>query len=71
MTCPWGEKALTGYLGSDQAAWLAYDSCELVKRQAPPRRPFLVDQGEADGFLEEQLRPELAGGRLRSERDRA
>ena len=58
MTCPWGEKALGGYLGADQEAWRAHDSCELVKQQ-PSSAHILVDQGEADGFLEEQLRPEL------------
>jgi S-formylglutathione hydrolase len=58
MTCPWGEKALGGYLGADQEAWRAHDSCELVKQQ-PSSARILVDQGEADGFLEEQLRPEL------------
>ena len=58
MTCPWGEKALGGYLGADQEAWRAHDSCELVKHQ-PSSAHILVDQGEADGFLEEQLRPEL------------
>ena len=58
MTCPWGEKALGGYLGADQEAWRAHDSCELVKQQ-PSSAHILIDQGEADGFLEEQLRPEL------------
>nr|BAH90330.1 esterase [uncultured bacterium] len=55
---PWGQKALTGYLGPDQAAWAAYDACRLIADGA--RLPeLLVDQGTADGFLEEQLRPEL------------
>ena len=58
MTCPWGEKALGGYLGADQEAWRAHDSCELVKQQ-PSSARILVAQGEDDGFLEEQLRPEL------------
>ncbi len=57
MTCPWGEKALGGYLGADQETWRTHDSCDLVK-QHPSSAHILVDQGEADGFLEEQLRPE-------------
>ena len=55
---PWGEKALTGYLGSDRAAWRRYDATALIEDGA--RMPdMLVDQGTADNFLEEQLRPEL------------
>ena len=55
---PWGEKAFTVYLGEDREAWKAYDACELVKRFASPT-DILIDQGEADQFLSEQLRPEL------------
>jgi S-formylglutathione hydrolase len=55
---PWGQKALTGYLGSDTAAWRAYDAIALIADGA--RLPdLLVDQGDADAFLAEQLRPEL------------
>ncbi len=55
---PWGEKALTGYLGSDSAAWRAYDAVALIEDGA--RLPdLLVDQGDADQFLAEQLRPGL------------
>ena len=56
--CPWGEKALGNYLGQDREAWKNYDSCELIKAGAS-QLPTLVDQGEADDFLEEQLRTEL------------
>ena len=56
--CPWGEKALTGYLGANRETWQAYDSCALI-RAKPSAAKILVDQGEADGFLEEQLKPEL------------
>ncbi len=57
--CPWGEKALGGYLGDDRTAWADYDATELVSRAAtPPQNPILVDQGLADEFLAEQLRPE-------------
>ncbi|OHE85102.1 MAG: S-formylglutathione hydrolase [Lysobacterales bacterium RIFOXYD1_FULL_69_11] len=55
---PWGEKAFTAYLGEDRDAWKAWDACELV-RDASQRLELLVDQGDADEFLEEQLRPEL------------
>jgi S-formylglutathione hydrolase len=55
---PWGQKAFTGYLGSDRAAWLDYDATALVAR-APFPGEILIDQGLADKFLAEQLRPEL------------
>ncbi|MFZ5700460.1 MULTISPECIES: S-formylglutathione hydrolase [Pseudomonadota] len=55
---PWGIKALTGYLGEDRAAWRAHDAVALIEDGA--RVPaLLVDQGDADSFLAEQLRPEL------------
>lgn len=53
---PWGEKALSGYLGEDRAAWREYDAVALIEDGA--RLPeLLVDQGMADPFLVEQLRP--------------
>ncbi|MDZ7747723.1 MAG: S-formylglutathione hydrolase [Halofilum sp. (in: g-proteobacteria)] len=55
---PWGEKAFAGYLGDDREAWKAYDACELIAAGGT-RMPLLVDQGDADQFLTEQLRPEL------------
>ena len=55
---PWGEKALTAYLGPLSVAWEAYDAVELVKEQ-PSSAHILIDQGEDDQFLEEQLRPDL------------
>jgi S-formylglutathione hydrolase len=55
---PWGEKALGGYLGEDHAAWRAYDAVALIEDGA--RLPeLLVDQGDADDFLDQQLRPQL------------
>ena len=55
---PWGRKALTGYLGADEAAWRAHDATALVEDgHRPP--PLLIDQGEADDNLATQLRPEL------------
>ncbi|AIY67531.1 S-formylglutathione hydrolase [Pseudoalteromonas piratica] len=57
INCPWGQKAFTHYLGSNKELWLDYDACELLKMQASSL-PILVDQGDADGFLAEQLKPE-------------
>jgi len=55
---PWGQKALGGYLGQDLAAWRRHDAVALIEDGA--RVPaLLVDQGMADNFLEQQLRPEL------------
>ena len=56
--CPWGHKALGRYLGDDQTQWLAHDACHLIG-QASRHVPILVDQGGSDGFLVEQLKPEL------------
>jgi len=56
--CPWGHKALGRYLGDDQAQWLAHDACHLIV-QASRQLPILVDQGGSDGFLVDQLKPEL------------
>ena len=55
---PWGHKALPGYLGDDRAAWRRHDAVALIEDGARVKE-LLVDQGEADGFLAEQLRPEL------------
>lgn len=55
---PWGQKAFTAYLGPDRARWKAWDAVELVGA-AKERLPLLVDQGEADEFLQGQLRPDL------------
>jgi S-formylglutathione hydrolase len=58
MQCPWGQKAFNAYLGNDFETWKQYDASELLK-QAQAKLPILVDQGSADGFLVEQLKPEL------------
>ena len=55
---PWGRKTLPRYLGADERSWADYDACELVRRQTFPGT-ILIDQGEADAFLEAQLKPEL------------
>ncbi|OLQ75401.1 S-formylglutathione hydrolase [Photobacterium proteolyticum] len=56
--CPWGKKALAAYLGKDTAKWAEYDAC-LLMRQATEFVPARVDQGEADDFMTEQLKPEM------------
>lgn len=56
--CPWGHKALGNYLGANTSDWLEHDASHLI-RQANTHLPILVDQGGADGFLVEQLKPEL------------
>jgi S-formylglutathione hydrolase len=58
MECPWGHKALGNYLGPDRSAWAAYDASALM-RAKPFGREILVDQGLADKFLAEQLKPQL------------
>ena len=58
MRCPWGQKAFSGYLGPDQASWRDYDASELVRHHRVPGT-ILIDQGMADKFLAEQLKPEL------------
>lgn len=54
MHGPWGQKALSGYLGDDREAWKEYDACELVSARGW-KRDILIDQGTADQFLENQL----------------
>lgn len=58
LNCPWGEKALSGYIGTDKAAWREYDACALIEDGAR-LDDLLVDQGTADNFLEEQLKTHL------------
>ncbi|HJU24868.1 MAG TPA: S-formylglutathione hydrolase [Casimicrobiaceae bacterium] len=57
--CPWGEKALRGYLGDDRNAWRAYDSAALIEQRGWRGPTILVDQGTRDPFLENQLKPGL------------
>ncbi|OYY72255.1 S-formylglutathione hydrolase [Sphingomonas sp. 28-63-12] len=58
MHCPWGDKALGGYLGDDRTVWRDYDACALIEDGA--RLPdLLIDQGDVDSFLADQLKPEL------------
>lgn len=55
---PWGQKAFTAYLGEDRARWREHDACALIQ-DGRRLADLLVDQGEADPFLHEQLRPEV------------
>ncbi len=58
LNCPWGEKALGGYLGPDKAGWRDYDACALIEDGAR-LDALLVDQGESDSFLADQLKTPL------------
>lgn len=58
MDCPWGQKAFRGYLGEDPDSWRQFDSCELILQGARLKH-LLIDQGDADAFLTEQLKPQL------------
>ena len=55
---PWGQKAFAAYLGDDRGTWTQYDAVDLVE-SAQEKLPLLVDQGDADEFLDGQLRPQL------------
>ena len=59
--CPWGEKAFTAYLGPDRAAWKGHDAARLIEGGAGAGcyDDILIDQGDADPFLLEQLKPDL------------
>jgi len=54
---PWGIKAFSHYLGDDRSQWLQYASCWLM-RHARQQVPMLIDQGDSDQFLADQLHPE-------------
>lgn len=56
--CPWGEKAFSRFLGEDRDVWREWDTCALLIATSE-RLPILVDQGEADSFLDSQLKPEV------------
>jgi S-formylglutathione hydrolase len=58
INSPWGQKAFTAYLGKDKETWRKHDASELM-RQATQFVPAMVDQGESDDFLTEQLKPEV------------
>lgn len=56
---PWGEKVFTNYLGADRTSWQAYDAAALVQAHGWNGPALLIEQGTADQFLAEQLKPEL------------
>src|SRR5690606_7206768 len=56
MDVPWGIKAFSHYLGEDREQWKAWDTCELIGR-SQEKLPMLIDQGDADSFLDTQLQP--------------
>ncbi len=56
--CPWGHKAFTNYLGENNSNWEQYDPCYLLKERGY-NGEILIDQGDSDEFLQEQLKPEL------------
>lgn len=69
INCPWGQKALSLYLGDDQDAWQQYDTVELIKQNTlsgTQPLPILVDQGDQDNFLQEQLKTELLDAACRT-----
>ena len=66
IQCPWGQKALGQYIGGNatdnNGHWAEYDTVELVKMSSKSTKgslPVLIDQGEADNFLAEQLNTQL------------
>jgi len=59
VCCPWGEKALAGYLGADRLRWREYDATALIEDRGWNGPAILVDQGTEDQFLDSQLKPEL------------
>ncbi|MBH3340476.1 S-formylglutathione hydrolase [Pseudomonas mendocina] len=58
MNCPWGEKALSLYLGEERSRWREWDASVLIA-EAEEKLPILVDQGDRDDFLEGQLKPQV------------
>ena len=57
--CPWGQKALFGYLGKESQNWNQYDATELIKSGEKSENEILIDQGTSDEYLQNQLKPEL------------
>ncbi|KAK6941788.1 Esterase-like [Dillenia turbinata] len=57
MNCPWGQKAFTNYLGTNKADWEEYDATSLVAKYHDVSATILIDQGEDDKFLHDQLHP--------------
>ncbi|XP_025079222.1 LOW QUALITY PROTEIN: S-formylglutathione hydrolase-like [Pomacea canaliculata] len=59
IKCPWGQKAFTGYLGTDTQMWEQYDATSLIAKYSGPSLELFVDQGKEDNFLSDgQLLPD-------------
>jgi len=56
---PWGKKAFNAYLGDNEKEWHKHDACTLLQTHPLPDTHILIDQGLADNFLDEQLKPHL------------
>ncbi len=54
----WGRKAFPAYFGEDPDTWRQWDACDLL-RTSEDRLHLLVDQGDADPFLQDKLQPDL------------
>jgi S-formylglutathione hydrolase len=59
INCPWGQKALTAYVGAGQETWKEYDACALLNQHGPVESDILIDQGLSDPFLDNELKPHL------------
>ncbi|WP_411026267.1 alpha/beta hydrolase-fold protein, partial [Salmonella sp. s58078] len=57
INCPWGQKAFSNYLGDNKAEWEEYDAACLIEKFNDVRATILIDQGEDDKFLKDQLLP--------------
>jgi S-formylglutathione hydrolase len=55
ISCAWGQKAFSGYLGMDKGSWSQYDACEIIRDSKTTGSPILIDQGLDDEFFQEQL----------------
>lgn len=57
INCAWGQKAFTNYLGGNKADWEEYDATCLISKHNNLSATILIDQGEDDKFLHDQLLP--------------
>jgi S-formylglutathione hydrolase len=58
VNCPWGQKAFTNYLGGNKSEWEVYDATCLISKLNDVHATILIDQGEDDKFLHDQLMPQ-------------
>ncbi|PIA48314.1 hypothetical protein AQUCO_01400724v1 [Aquilegia coerulea] len=57
INCPWGQKAFSNYLGDNKSDWEEYDATCLILKHNNVLARILIDQGDADKFLHNQLLP--------------